>query len=263
MTRLTDLLATTSTNTPIEVSANWLQGRTAYGGLSAALALQTAMNQANMEGNSELSALKAAHISFIAPMAGALSFKTELLRQGKSVTSLSVDGFAGGQLGLRAAFIFAQSRTSNITHQLAPMPAVQPPTSYAAVSPKPGAPAFLSNFDVCYLNGVTPVCGATMPEFLAWVRFSYPVADVHPAVALLAMGDCLAPAAMACFTEFAPANSMNWTVHFPLPAQPGEWFLLQSKGVSSAQGYSYQTMQAWNEQGEPVLLGSQTVAVFA
>lgn len=259
MTTLSELLRSTQSSEAFEVPANWLQGRTAYGGLSAALALQAALNQTQ----GQLPPLTAAHISFIAPMAGALRFEAQLLRQGKSATTMSVDGFSAEQIGLRASFILASARPSSITHQLSTFPTVQPPSEYPDLPVMPGAPAFLANFDVRYLNGNTPVCGAQSPELLAWVRFSYSVADVHPAVALLAMGDCLAPAAMACFTEFAPASSMNWTLHLTSAPVVGEWYLLQSKSIQSGNGYSYQTMQAWNVLGEPVLFGCQTVAIFA
>ena len=261
MSSLSQLLSHPLHHPAFTLPANWLQGRTAYGGLTAALALQAAINQHHRVAT-PLPPLQAAQISFIAPMAGALRFESTLLRQGKSAVSVSVDGFADDKIGLRASFIFAQPRPSAIAHQRTPMPQVEPPEAYPETQERAQAPVFLSNFDVRYI-GNTPVCAAQTPDLLAWVRFGDSVADVHPAVALLAMGDCLAPAAMASFTEFAPASSMNWTLHFAQVAQPDEWFLLQSQSLHAAHGYAYQTMQVWNAQGQPLLLGSQTVAVFA
>jgi acyl-CoA thioesterase len=43
----------------------------------------------------------------------------------------------------------------------------------------------------------------------------------------------------------------------------GEWFLLRSASQRSGDGYSFQTMEIWNEQGKLILSGSQTVAIFA
>ena len=261
MSTLAELLTQSVSQPSITLPPNWLQGRTAYGGLTAALALENALH-CMKSADAPAAPLQTAQINFIAPMAGALRFDATLLRQGKSATTLSVDGFADDKIGLRASFIFAQPRPSAIAHQRTPLPQVDAPAAYAASAERPGVPAFLSNFDVRYI-GNTPVCSATTPDLLAWVRFAQPVDAVHPAVALLAMGDCLAPAAMASFTEFAPASSMNWTVHFPHVSEAGEWFLLQSQSLHAAHGYAYQTMQVWNAQGQPLLLGSQTVAVFA
>lgn len=261
MSTLAELLTQSTFQPAITLPPNWLQGRTAYGGLTAALALQHALH-AMQAADAGVAPLQAAQINFIGPMAGALRFEATRLRQGKSASTLSVDGFADDQIGLRASFIFSQPRPSSIAHQRSIMPQVEAPDAYAASTQRPGVPAFLSNFDVRYI-GNTPVCAASSPDLLAWVRFVHPADAVHPAVALLAMGDCLAPAAMASFTEFAPASSMNWTVHFPHAAEPGEWFLLQSHSLYAAYGYAYQTMQVWNAAGQPLLLGSQTVAVFA
>ena len=262
MTTLSELLSQAVSQPSITLPPNWLQGRTAYGGLTAALALQTALHASQSANAPALPPLQAAQIGFIGPMAGALRFQSALLRKGKSAATLAVDGFADEQMGLRASFIFAQGRPSAIEHQRAPMPQVDLPESFSPSPVSDGAPAFLSNFDVRYI-GNTPVCSAQTPDLLAWVRFATPVADVHPAVAMLAMGDCLAPAAMASFTQFAPASSMNWSVHFAHVAEPGEWFLLQSQSLHAAHGYAYQTMQVWNAQGQPLLFGSQSVAVFA
>ena len=197
MTTLAELLSQSVSQPTITLPPNWLQGRTAYGGLTAALALQSALHAIKVADATALPPLQAAQIGFIAPMAGALRFRAALLRQGKSATTVAVDGFAEDQIGLRAAFIFAQPRQSTITHQRSPMPLVDAPASLAPSPNRAEAPAFLSNFDVRYI-GNTPVCAAQTPELLAWVRFATPVADVHPAVAMLAMGDCLAPAACQC-----------------------------------------------------------------
>ena len=262
MTTLSELLSQSVSQPSITLPPNWLQGRTAYGGVTAALALQTALHASDTGNAPILPRLQAAQIGFIGPMAGALRFESALLRQGKSAATVAVDGFAEDQIGLRASFIFAQGRPSSIVHQRAPMPQVDSAESFSPSPVRDGAPAFLSNVDVRYI-GNTPVCSAQTPDLLAWVRFATPVDDVHPSVAMLAMGDCLAPAAMASFTQFAPASSMNWSVHLAHVAEPGEWFLLQSQSLHAAYGYAYQTMQVWNAQGQPLLFGSQTVAVFA
>ena len=68
---------------------------------------------------------------------------------------------------------------------------------------------------------------------------------------------------MACFKTPAPISSMNWAVDFAQSAKHSEWYLLKSFSLISDQGYSYQMMHAWNEKGELVLSGTQTVAIFA
>lgn len=237
---------------------NWLQGRTAYGGLVAALALRAAQRAAG----AERPPLLTAHISFLAPAAHALRFRAQQLRRGKSSLAMAVDCFSDGDFAARATFVFAGTRTSAIEHELSRAPETGTPSDYAPLPDVPMLPAFLSNFDVRFVGPSLPVSGAEHPELLAWVRL-HDAAGVDPAVALLALGDALPPAAMASFKTFAPVSSMTWTVDFARAAAAGEWFLMRSSSQRAAHGYSYQTMEIWDAAGLPVLAGSQTVAIFA
>ena len=111
-------------------------------------------------------------------------------------------------------------------------PAVQPQAAAASSDAAPGAakPA----------PTMRPTTGprfnwkSDVGEYLTWVRFVEEPA-CHPAVALLAMGDALPPAAMALFTEFGPISSMNWTVNM-LTAKPETddgWWLLRASNTQA------------------------------
>lgn len=86
---------------------------------------------------------------------------------------------------------------------------------------------------------------------------------VDPALALVAMADALPPAAFTSFTVAAPISSINWSFDLLEPAPAGEWFLLRSFSQHARDGYSSQDMQVWNEQGQLLMRGRQSVAVFA
>lgn len=236
---------------------NWYQGRTIYGGLSAALALQSVLQTAAQN----LPPLKSAQILFVGPASGSLRFAAQLLRQGKSVTSIAVDCFSGSEIALRAAFMFASPRSSQIQHELFSRPAVNGPDSYPRLPNVSSAPAALGNFDLRFAGGSLPVSGSERGEFVAWVRHR-DAAGVEPAVALLALADALPPAAMACFSDFAPVSTMQWTVDLAQPATPSDWFLLRSTSQQAGNGYSFQTMEVWDEHSQLVLCGNQTVAIF-
>ncbi|WP_295976266.1 thioesterase family protein [uncultured Xanthomonas sp.] len=242
-----------------DVPASWRQGRTAFGGLSAALALQTALRTAP----SALPPLKSAHIGFVGPTDGNLRFDAQVLRQGKSATSVGVDCLADGQVALRAALLFAQPRPSRIAHDFLPArPAVVGPDEATPVADSAATPAFVANFDMRLAGGALPLSAAADPELLVWARHR-DAAGVDPSVALVALGDCLPPAAMTCFTAPAPVSSMTWTLDFPQPASAGDWFLLRSASLHAEDGYSLQDMQIWDSAGRLVLWGRQTVALYA
>src|SRR3546814_20354643 len=79
------------------------------------------------------------------------------------------------------------------------------------------------------------------------------------------MGDALPPAAMALFSQFGPISSMNWTVNMltETPATDDGWWLLSAKTGYARHGLSVQDMMLWNRAGEPVLSGSQAIAIYA
>jgi acyl-CoA thioesterase len=235
----------------------WLQGRTVYGGLTAALALQAVL----LDFTGALPPLKSALISFVGPATGPLRFQTRLLRQGKSATSITADGFAGSDVCLRAEFLFAAPRPSQVRHDYYSIPQVRRPDDYAPINAGGKAPASLGNFDLRPTGTALPMSGASYPELVAWVRHE-DATDVDPAIALIALADSLPPAAIATLTDMVPFSSMMWTLDLPHPAQPNVWHLMRSTSQRARDGYSFQTMEVWDEGGALVLSGSQTVAVF-
>ena len=87
----------------VDVSADWKQGRTLYGGLSAALCAQAALNEW-----SDLPPLRSASFSFVGPAEGKLQLAPSLLRRGKSTVFAAVD--LSGEAGLATRAIFASAR---------------------------------------------------------------------------------------------------------------------------------------------------------
>ncbi|MBY8967206.1 thioesterase family protein [Algiphilus sp. NNCM1] len=257
MTSLAQTLSALAPGVPCPIPANWLQGRTAYGGLSAAIALHLVLQEAP-EG---LPPLKAAQVSFVGPVSNSARFNSEILRRGKSVTQIGVDARVGDALAMRTSFIFGAQRTSKIRHVRTLRPDVQEPAAYLSLPSTAVMPGHFPNFDVRFVGDNLPISGSAVPELLAWVRLK-DARGVRPEVALLALGDCLPPASMACFPEPAPISSMTWSVDFPQPAQSSNWYLQRSSSLAAADGYSLQLMEVWDEHGNLVLLGTQTVAIF-
>lgn len=257
MTTLKQLLDTIEPKQPLSLPATWLQGRTAYGGLSSALALHVLKKSI-----AQIDApLKTAQISFIGPVSENVMFHVDLLRKGKSATQISVDAKVEEQMCYRAGFVFGLPRESQIAHDFSSCPEVPAPSHYTSIPNSPFTPQFLNNFDVKFVNNAYPMAGLDYPEIIAWVRLK-DAAEIDPEVLLLAIGDCLPPAAMVCFKSPAPVSSLTWCVDFAQPAKSGEWFLLRSKSVRSHQGYSYQTMEMWYENRELALISTQTVSIF-
>ena len=254
---LADMFASLTTEQPFTPPEHWRQGRTAYGGFSSAMALQIALNHLSVE----RPPLKAAQIAFIGPVTEQVSFQVETLRQGKSETQVAVDARVDDAIVLRAGFTFASPRESSIQHHYVECPQVEPPEHYASIPKNLPTPKFFKNFDIRLVSQSMFFSGAETPELLAWVRLEG-LNEISPEVALLLIGDCLPPASTVCFKDLAPISSMNWTVDFTQPAEYSGWYLVRSFSLVAGGGYSYQSMQVWNETGELLMSGTQTVAIF-
>lgn len=245
---------------PFAVPGSWTQGRTAYGGMTAALSVQAALNTLS----AELPPLRTAQFAFVAPVIDTVEFTADEMRRGRSATSVAVTARSRDQVAAHATLVFASPRPSGVVHDTLVPPAVADPTQCPPFAGDSSTtPAFVDNFDMRRAGGGTLLAGDE-PRLLAWVRHR-DASGVHPAVALIALADSLPPAAMTSFVEWAPVSTMTWTVHLctdVLP-QPDEWLLLDSTATHTGDGYSHQSMTMWNAAGQPIVTGSQTVAVFA
>ena len=125
MTSLPDLLASVE---PIDggfrtrVPDNWLQGRTAYGGLSSALAVHAAMLI-----EPDLPPLRTAQIAFIGPLSGEITVTAQRLRRGRNAAFLQADIVSEAGLGYRAMFVFMAGHTSRLNLDETPRSTVAPP----------------------------------------------------------------------------------------------------------------------------------------
>ena len=93
----------------VDLPANWKQGRTAYGGLTAALMLAVTAQQFD-----DLPPLRSALINFVGPVTDSPRLNANLERRGRNVTSISANANIGEKVVGRADFLFGTARASDI-----------------------------------------------------------------------------------------------------------------------------------------------------
>lgn len=244
----------------IDAPEDWGQGRTLYGGMTAALAYE-----AVKRAHGELAPLRSAQFSFIGPATGRLRFTSTLLRRGRSSTIIAADGFNEEGPAARALFVFGAARESKIAHNFIARPEVAAPEACPSFR-KEGAAAprgFWSNFETRLAAGHRLLDkSATRAEFAVWTRF-LDTGGANPTTALLAIADCLPPAAMVLFASPAPISTMTWGVDIAhVPESADAWHLLWSGSEQASEGYSLQNMAMWSQAGELIAVGRQAVAIF-
>lgn len=247
------LAAATSdaTSLSLTVEPEWLQGRTCYGGLSAALAYRATSGIAH-----DLPPLRSAQIAFVGPLADTVHAKPVLLRRGKNTAFVSCDVTGDAGIGLRALFLFASSRESRLAwSDIAPLD-FQPPG--AIVAYRPPMPLFLKNFDVADA-GEWPRGG-----FRRWVRLKERD-GLDPLFELIAIADALPPAAMALGAQFVgPVSTTTWQLNLvnDAPATTDGWWLIETVTLDVGDGTSSQAMTIHNRNGDAVATATQSVALF-
>jgi len=238
------------------LTEGWMQGRTAYGGLSAAFALAAARLK-----NPYVGPLRSAQISFVGPLAGAVRARVEVLRQGKSAAFVGVDVFGEAGLGLRATFVFMRGRASHVDYALFPPPESIKPEDSTEAFKRTAGPHFTSQFD--YLHARAADTPAEPSDFLRWVRLAEK-SSAGAELELMVLGDALPPAAMGLMVEKGPVSSMNWTINLlsDAPKTRNGWWLLRSRADQTQHGCSSQSMGIWDADGRPVATAMQSVALF-
>ena len=88
-------------------------------------------------------------------------------------------------------------------------------------------------------------------EWLRWLRLT-DREGLDPVTELIAVADCLPPAALKLVGGNAPVSSLTWIFN-----------LLRANADYAHAGSSSQQMNIWNAAGEPVAEQMQSVAVFA
>lgn len=254
MTPIADLI---SGATPIDggfqvtVPADWMQGRTAYGGLSTALALHAAQ-----QSEVDLPPLRSAQVAFVGPLAGAIAFRARRLRRGRNATFVDVEVTSDAGIGLRAVFLFMASIPSSVAHDTA--------AHAAHPAPAPDAKPYVGPDE--FFTGNFEFHDIKRPDSVEWLRWARLRArtGLDPAVELLAIADGLPPAALKLFDRQVPVSSLTWQIDLVAPpATDDGWYLLHAVTDRARDGGSSQRMAIWNTAGAPIANHMQSVAIFA
>ena len=262
MTAFSDLLSSLEKDGDafrITLTDDWLQGRTTYGGLSAALCVEAALR-----GVPDLPPLRSAQFTLIGPASGALSVTASVLRRGKSAVFVGADVTGDAGLATRAVLSFGIARTSAVSFESLPMPEVagiEDSPSFFGEKPMIN---FQQQFESRMAGGARPFAGGDAPpQYLVWFRHRDPKSR-DGIVPLIALADAPPPAAMVLFPTPGPISTMTWTMDIldDAPATRDGWWLVRSTAENAHQGYSSQEMTVWNTDGKPVIAARQTVAIF-
>lgn len=241
------------------VGEDWLQGRTVFGGLQAAIAVRAMRGLVPAD-----LPLRTLQTTFIAPVpAGTIRVEARLLRAGKSAQHLEARLYDGEQLACLAIGIFGSGRESAI----AVAPSLQPPARAFATLPDlpyiPGVtPVFTQKVQFRWAEGGVPFSSSPTPRTRIYVAMrDEPQVDEAQVIAL---ADTIPSPGLSLLKKPTPASSLTWTLEILRPrwsAQPGPW-LMDAEVGAAGEGYMSQSATLWSAAGEAVAYSRQSVVVF-
>lgn len=262
---LEQLLATV-TNEPVQhhlrYPASWCQGRTAFGGLSSAFALQ-AMSL-NVEPSRKL---RSVNVNFIAPLLPDQDFSLTCtkLRESKNSSQFLVTLTQNEQTCLLVQGLYAKDKASEITVPCTHTMALKPVDPARILPYQEGVmPAFFQHVNLNIQQGNMPFTQATSSHLAGWMKLKQqqqPYQDTH----ILTLMDAWPPTQLQLYPCPAPASTMTWYVEFinhPTLACD-QWLGYDVKTVQAQNGYGFEEGEIWSQDGTLLALTRQTVALFA
>lgn len=244
----------------VDVGDDWMQGRSAFGGLQVAIAVE-AMRRSLATGLP----LRCLQVAFVAPVpAGPVAVEVQRLRQGASVLHASARLMVGNEPACMVTGIFGKARPSSVRIDAPPRPEARAAEASPELPSVDGVtPRFTRYLRFRWADGDLPYSGGRQNRTSVWLQLR-DASEVDEA-GVLALADAIPTPALGMLTQPAPASSLTWTVDFLRddwernPA--GEW-RIDTEVTAGADGYLSQSGTLYDPQGRAVLLSRQVVVIF-
>jgi acyl-CoA thioesterase len=240
------------------IGEDWLQGRSAFGGIQAALALRAMRELVAAE-----VPLRSLQVAFLAPVpAGEVRIVAKVLRQGKNVSQVEARLVDGDDTLCVVIAVFGAARASKL-HLLPAQPAVQAMSAPHVLRYVPGLlPQFTQHFHARWLQGDVPFSGSTKTEQV--VDISLKDDGVADEAHVIAFADFIPPVALSMLDQPAPGSSLTWMLELFADARglPLDGWRIDAQLQAAQDGYTSQQVMLWGPGGEPVALSRQSMVVF-
>lgn len=241
----------------VDVPDDWLQGRTLFGGLQAAIVL------AAMRTVAPAVPLRSLQATFLAPVPGGrVTARAAVLRSGKNVTHVEGRLVEGEETLALFVGVFGIGRESvaNVLPEQSAVAARDGP----APERIPGiAPNFTQHFEGRWLVGQPPFTGGRDVENVIdlSMRDTGTATEAH----VVAMADYIPPIPLSFLTERVPGASLAWMLELLAEDVSGlalSGWRIDARLSAAGGGYAHQSLVLWGPGGVPVALGRQSMVVF-
>lgn len=247
----------------VDVDKTWTQGRTLFGGISAALCYQAAENLIE-DGRP----VRSFHVNFIGPINfdSPIVIKAEILRTGKSVTQILATASQNERVCSMAQVCFGVKRESKLLSVAPEKHSMEVPKKGKFIPQIPKiVPEFIQHFNLALDKGSFGFGKSDEAHLYGWSRYKKAPSEMKMAY-LIALMDAWPPTMFQLLRLPAPASTMSWDVEFidpELSLHPEQWFASETEARHIRDGYGHEEAKFWDQNGNLLALSRQVVTVFA
>ena len=240
-----------------ELPEGWMQGRSVYGGLVAAVAAGLARLHIEEERT-----IRLAQMQLMRPLVpGLVEGRVSVLREGKYASFASVELVQGGEVATAARYVFSRARAGSTS--------VEPRPAWVGVAPEtlpnlphiPGImPEFVKNVEMRWESGALPYSGEEQCSFRAYCAFRTPAGGLEGVLGLL---DLFPAPTLGKLTSPAPASTVAWTAHIlNAPERIEGWCRFEYETVVGEGGMHTVVGRLYASDGALLGWTEQLVAVY-
>ena len=260
------LLRQAQTESEFNVNASWGQGRTLFGGLSAALAYEKIKHNVDPE-----RPLRSISINFSGQALADIPFSIseQVLSNGKSISQINGQLIQNERIVTQVCACFGIERESEISI-VSPKVKLPPIGSNQRLNYMKGlTPEFVQHFEFEYCKGQFPFSNSPLNELAGWMRFKEP-AENFTESHLIALIDAWPPTVLQKLKKPAPCATVSWNLEIvqPLslleqPLRANDWFYYAAEIKQAHHGYAHTEAKVYSSDGTLIALSRQLIAVYA
>ena len=259
------LLTAAKTQNTVTIGPDWGQGRTLFGGLTAALAFSKIRQGVDSERS-----LRSLSVNFSGQSLSDTPFTIheQQLSGGKSISQVNGQIIQNDRIVTQVCACFGLARASeiNVDFPKAELPKLG--THQKLGYFKGLSPEFVQYFEFEYCQGQLPFTNSPQNELAGWVRFK-DEGSAFTEEHLIALIDAWPPTVIQKLKRFSPCATVSWNLEITQPLsllenelQPGEWIYYDSTIKQAHQGYAHSEAKVYRADGTLLALSRQLVAVY-
>ncbi|MFY9178838.1 MAG: thioesterase family protein [Venatoribacter sp.] len=262
----TEYLTQAAQHNTLTIDAGWGQGRTTFGGLSAALLLHKIQPQL-----SDDDVLRSLSVNFCGPLMTETEceLSTQELRSGKSVSHFQGQVTQEQKLVTQATACFSKNRESSIV--------VTPETKSLGEAGegkrlpyiKGLTPEFTQHIDFAYNAGGFPFTNSKDNFLHGWMRFKELTGEFTNAH-LVALIDAWPPTTTLKLKGPAPSATVTWSLQIvqPIteltePLSADTWLWYEAEITQAGNGYGHTQAKIYAPNGVLLAISSQLVVAYS